>query len=102
MVRRAHEAVQKPEVQEMIRKLAGYGLGVFMPHVHDEETGEYAPLPPEVLQVERNLEVSFEPDGDAIRSSCSAVGWRWEDGVRTAAACVYCMDTQKGHAKFPH
>jgi hypothetical protein len=35
-LRTAQEAIQLPEVQEMMRKLSVYNLGVFMPHMHEK------------------------------------------------------------------
>ena len=51
-LRTAQEAIHLPEVQEMLRRLSEYKLGIYMPHVHDEQTGEFPPLPDEVIQVE--------------------------------------------------
>ena len=44
----------------MLRRLSAHQLGIFMPHQHDEATGEFLPLPAEVMQVESGLAVSFE------------------------------------------
>ena len=59
-LRTAQEAIHLPEVQEMLRRLSEYKLGVFMPHMHDEHTGEFQALPDEVMQVESGLKVSFQ------------------------------------------
>ena len=48
----------------MLRRLSEYQLGIFMPHMHDEHTGEFQPLPDEVTQVESGLEVSFQPTAE--------------------------------------
>ena len=58
VLRTAQEAIHCPEVQEMLRRLSEYELGIFMPHMHDEQTGEFQSLPDEVMQVESGLEVS--------------------------------------------
>ena len=60
-LRAAQEAMHLPEVQEMLRRLSEYKLGIFMPHMHDKQTGEFQPLPDDVMQVESGLEVSFQP-----------------------------------------
>ena len=60
-LRTAQEAIHLPEVQEMLRRLSEYKLGIFMPHMHDEHTGEFQPLPDDVMQVESGVEVSFQP-----------------------------------------
>ena len=62
-LRTAQEAIHLPEVQEMLRRLSEYRLGIFMPHMHDEETGEFQPLPDDVMQVESGLEVSLPGQG---------------------------------------
>ena len=86
----AQEAIHFPEVQEMLRKLSMHGLGIFMPHMHDERTGEFQPLPDQVTQVESGLAVSFQPaDEVAMRTDqFLPVGWVWRAGAcSTAAAC---------------
>ena len=89
-LRTAQAAVHCPEVQEMLRRLSGYGLGIFMPHMHDEQTGEFLPLPDQVMQVESGLEVSFQPAG-AIADQTHRflpVAWCWRAGpAAPAAAC---------------
>ena len=86
----AQEAIHFPEVQEMLRKLSTHGLGIFMPHMHDEQTGEFQPLPELVTQVESGLAVSFQPtDEIAMRTDqFLPMGWVWRAGAcSTAAAC---------------
>ena len=41
----AQAAMQLPEVQDMLRRLSAFRLGIFMPHQHDDGTGEFQPLP---------------------------------------------------------
>ena len=36
-LRTAQEAIHLPEVQEMLRRLSEYKLGIFMPHMHDDK-----------------------------------------------------------------
>lgn len=89
-LRSAQAAVQLPEVQEMLRKLSGHGLGIFMPHMHDERTGDFLSLPDDVTQVEGGLEVSFQPAADIAGQADRflSVAWLWRAGaVTTAAAC---------------
>jgi hypothetical protein len=50
-LRGAQESIDLPEVQEMLRKLSKYNLGISMPHMHSEETGDFQPLPNELVQV---------------------------------------------------
>jgi hypothetical protein len=86
----AQEAVSLPEVQEMLRKLAEYNLGIFMPHMHDQHTGEFQPLPPELVQVEEGLKVTFRAaveveDGNRY----FPVAWFWHQG--TGEPCGMCV-----------
>jgi hypothetical protein len=98
-LRTAQEAIHLPEVQEMLRRLAEYKLGIFMPHMHDEQTGEFQLLPDEVMQVESGLEVSFQPTEEI---ACQTdrflpVGWIWRAGASTpAAACEMVSEERPG------
>ena len=98
-LRTAQEAIHLPEVQEMLRRLSEYKLGIFMPHMHDEQTGEFHSLPDEVMQVESGLEVSFKPTGE-IASQIDRflpVGWFWRAGASTAvAACEMAWEEGPG------
>ena len=44
----------------MLRRLTEYRVGIFMPHMLDEHTGEIQPLHDDVMQVESGLDVSFQ------------------------------------------
>jgi hypothetical protein len=95
----AQEAIHLPEVQEMLRKLSEYKLGIFMPHVHDERTGEFQSLPDEVMQVESGLEVSFQPAEEIAKQAGHflPVGWFWRAGASTAvAACEMVGEERPG------
>src|SRR5579871_4345039 len=84
----AQESINLPEVQEMLRKLADYNLGIYMPHMHNEGTGAFQPLTSGITQVEDGLKVSFKPEGECVDSaerSYLPVGWYWKAG--TAALC---------------
>ncbi len=94
-LRSAQAAVQLPEVQEMLRRLSGHGLGIYMPHMHDERTGDFLPLPDEVTQVEAGLEVSFHP-AEEIADQAERflpVAWLWRAGAMTAAAACEMVQT---------
>ena len=93
----AQAAMQLPEVQDMLRRLSAFRLGIFMPHQHDHSTGEFQPLPDELMQVESGRAVSFERMEEIARrrESFLPVGWRWRAGaVTVAAACE--MAEQEG------
>jgi hypothetical protein len=86
----AQDAIHFPEVQQMLRKLSEFRLGIFMPHMHDETTGEFQPLARHLMQVESGLEVSFHPSEEIANQTDRflPVGWFWRDGeVAAVAAC---------------
>ena len=88
-LRTAQEAIHLPEVQEILRRLSEFKLGVFMPHMHDEDTGEFHALPEGVMQVESSLEVSFQRTrliANQSEGRFLPVGWYWRDGASTATA----------------
>jgi hypothetical protein len=87
-LRTAQEAIHLPEVQEMLRRLSEYELGIFMPHMHDEQTGKFQPLPDEVMQVESGLVVSFQSTQDIANQTDRflPVGWFWRAGASTPLA----------------
>ena len=98
-LRAAQEAIHLPEVQQMLRRLSEYKLGIFMPHMHDENTGEFQPLPDEVMQVESGLEVSFRPTGEIANKTDRflPVGWFWRAGASTtSAACEMVREQGPG------
>ena len=86
----AQAAILLPEVQEMLRRLSDYKLGIFMPHMHTEQTGEFEGLPDDLVQVESGLAVSFRASEELEREKAlfMPVGWLWRGGkLTTAAAC---------------
>ena len=96
-LRTGQAAIQLPEVQAMLRRLSTYDLGIFMPHRHDERTGDFQPLPDDMVQVESGLEVSFQPLAEIATQADRflPVGWLWRGGAPTvAAACE--MVSQEG------
>ena len=101
-LRTAQEAIHLPEVQEMLHRLSEYKLGIFMPHMHDGQTGEFQPLPDEVTQVESGLEVSFQ-SAEKIASQPDrflAVGWSWRAGAsEPSAVCEMLAEERPGEPK---
>ena len=86
----AQAAIPLPEVQEMLRRLSEYKLGIFMPHMHAEQTGEFEVLSDGLVQVESGLEVSFQASEEIEQKKAQfmPVGWLWRGGkLTTAAAC---------------
>ena len=101
-LRRAQEAIHFPEVQEMLRRLSEYQLGIFMPHMHDEKTGEFKVLPDDVMQVESGFEVTFKRTQEiaGLADRFLPVGWVWRAGAASpASACEMVWDEGQGDTK---
>jgi hypothetical protein len=89
-LRTAQAAIHLNEVKEILCKLAQYKLGIFMPHMHDEQTGEFRALPDNAVQVESGLIVSFQPTEEITKpiDRFLAVGWHWRaDASAPVAVC---------------
>lgn len=94
-LRIAQEAIHLPEVQRMLCRLSEFKLGIFMPHMHDEQTGQFQSLPDDVTQVESGLEVSFQASKEMADQAerFIPVGWCWRNGAMTASAvCEMVQD----------
>ena len=101
-LRAAQAAIHLPEVQEILRRLSDYNLGIFMPHMHDPGTGEFQPLPDGLMQVESGLQVSFPPTQEIAGQNDRfiPVGWSWRDGASTpVAACEMDSEETPGDTK---
>lgn len=94
-LRTAQAAIHFPEVQDMLRRLSEYGLGICMPHMHDEQTGEFQPLAEALVQVESGLDVSFQPAADIATHSDRflPVAWVWRDGANVPSAVCEMVQT---------
>ncbi len=87
----AQSAINLPEVQDIMRKLSAYNLGIYMPHMHDERTGAFQVLPAGMTQVEDNLKISFQLV-DQLVGSFVPVAWVWRDGPTPGGGCKsICM-----------
>lgn len=97
----AQQAICLPEVQEMLRRLAQFKLGIFMPHSHDDTTGDFQVLRDEVVQVESGLEVSFHASEEITNQPDRflPVGWSWRAGAATVSAV--CEMVQDETADYP-
>ncbi|MEP6876983.1 MAG: hypothetical protein ABI887_21695 [Burkholderiales bacterium] len=94
-LRTSQAAIQSAEVQEMLRRLSAHGLGICMPHMHDENTGEFQPLARQFMQVESGLEVSFQPTAGIATHAGRflPVAWVWRDGMSMpSAVCEMVQD----------
>ena len=87
-LRRAQAAIHLPEVQAMLQRLSEFDLGVFMPHQHDERTGDFQPLPDDVMQVEAGCQVSFQNTQEIVNQANRflPVAWRWQAGAAVPAS----------------
>lgn len=86
----AQKAIDLPEVQEMMAKLAKYNLGVFMPHQHNAESGAFEVLEEGKMQMENDLQISFMTKDEAAKINSLPVGWVWKnDGVQGSAECTF-------------
>ena len=96
-LRAAQAAIHLPEVQDMLRRLSEYDLVICMPHIHDDLTGNFAPLPTGVMQVESGLKVSFQPVGDVVSraESFMPVGWTWRNGESVPVAACEMVSAAK-------
>ena len=85
----AISSVDLPEVQEMMRRLSQFGLGIMVPHYHTDEEN-FAPLPNGMVQFENDLQVSFKNRSE-IGEHVIPVGWRWkQESVEAIMICVFC------------
>lgn len=96
-IRAAQAAIHFPEVQDMLRRLSEYDLGICMPHMHDDLSGNFAPLPPGVMQVESGLKVSFQPVGNLVARAepFMPVGWTWRNGESVPVAACEMVSAAK-------
>ena len=101
----AQRAIELPEVQEMARRLSAYGLGVFMPHMHDE-AGNMLPLPEGVVQVEgEDLRASFvsaDQVTDTPEKRFLTVGWRWSAEMNTMSGTTHCPMAKDSSGNWTH
>ena len=101
-LRSAQEAIHLPEVQDMLRRLSEYKLGIFMPHMHDEQTGDFRPLPDHVMQVESGLAVSFQATEEIAKHADRflPVGWFWRaGGAAPLAVCEMVWEEKAGETE---
>ena len=94
----AQAAMQSAEVQEMLRRLSTHGLGICMPHMHDENTGEFQSLACQLMQVESGLEVSFQATAEiaAQADRYLPVAWVWRDGMTMPSAVCEMVRNEDG------
>ena len=103
-LRKAHAAIQLPEVQAMLQRLSEFDLGIFMPHQHDMRTGDFQRLPVDVVQVEAGCKVSFHSTKEIAGQADQflTVAWRWCAGEPTrASVCEMVVPTEQDDPELP-
>ena len=93
-VQRARDAIDLPEVQQILKRLADFNLGIYVPHVHLPHL-DFGPLPPGQVQIEQGLRVRWasREEADALPNAVE-VAWRWtNDGVTCSADCTATCST---------
>lgn len=88
-IRAAMDAANSPEVQEMIKKLAEYGLAVAVPHMHGQDGG-FLPLPADVISLENGLKVEFVSQEEVDWESVLPVMWRWDEKAGSVVVAAGC------------
>lgn len=85
-IEKSLESINNDHVQDMIKHLSSYGLGVCIPHMHTN-SGEIISLPSGVVQKESSLQISFTDDS-LVNSFDTPVAWRWNNnGIEVIAYC---------------
>ena len=76
-----------PELQNALKVLSQYGLGVVDIHMHNHE-GDIVPLQDGMVQLENDLQVSFIDCNNPKLTDATPVGWQWKNGgVQTTMYC---------------
>ena len=85
----AAEAVQRDDVKAMMKALAEFGLGICVPHCHDEKSGAFMHLPEGIVQSESGLKVDFV-HRDSLDERDVPVAWLWNEGAQVVQSCQTC------------
>ena len=88
-IQRARDSIDLPEVREIMKRLADFNLGVYIPHMHRPDL-DFATLPPDTVQVEEGRQVRWisRAELESLPNSIQ-VAWRWVDnGVTSGAECI--------------
>jgi hypothetical protein len=103
-LRSAQAAIHLPEVQAMLQRLSDFDLGIFMPHQHDERTGDLQPLRDDVMQVEAGCQVSFQNAREIVNHADRflPVAWRWRAGAAVpASVCEMVVPEEQDDPERP-
>lgn len=88
-IQTAQADINLPEVQEAMRTLSKYGLGVNVPHMHDH-VGQFETLENGTVSFEQSLNVSFVNDSSSLAKSGIAVAWRWDETAKSSVVTAMC------------
>lgn len=88
-VQEAAQAVLRDDIKAMMKKLAEYGLGICVPHCHDEETGAFKRLPAGIVQSESDLKVAFVRR-NSLDEHDVPVAWIWDGEAQVIQSCQTC------------
>jgi|694.fasta_scaffold85250_10 hypothetical protein len=88
-IEQAQQVIMNPEIKEIAQKLHEYGLGICLPHFHNEDGG-FLPLPSGMMSMEEELMVSFQPIEQV--KDAQSVAWRWDDNSQNLVVCAACSD----------
>jgi hypothetical protein len=92
-VENAIASINNPEVQSFVQQLSKYGLGVSVPHMHDEES--LTLLPENLVVMEEDLRISFHPREDF--KELNPVAWRWNENAQAVSCYQGCMGFTHGY-----
>lgn len=96
----AMQAVDLPEVKDMMRRLAAFNLGVCIPHMHRPDL-DFDVLPEDTVQIEEDCRVRWVARSDhELNGGSIPVAWRWSDNG--AVPAVKCIQTCSPHPKKGH
>jgi hypothetical protein len=77
------------KIIQAMQTLAEFGLGVSVPHAHDEK-GNFTALESGVISCEENSRVSFHTKENIPYDNPVAVGWRWNQDTQLVEITNSC------------
>lgn len=83
-----------PEVQDALKILSKYGMGMVFAHSHNAQ-GEFTELPKGVAAYEEDLKVTFHDVSTlGLKEGFIPVGWRWNDEKNRVEIMMKCRVAQ--------
>lgn len=92
-VQSAIAAVENHRVQEIAKELSVYGLGICVPHIHENDS--VLPLPTDKIQYENDLTVTFlgRDEFEATRNTAFPVQWSYIEKEKRMVPRAWCHNT---------